>query len=71
MKKDCTVKLCSPGRRARLGALGVGRVRRSRAVKGSLGHSPEERYGESEGLDAAVKIVIIRIRRWRTFSASC
>jgi hypothetical protein len=42
-----------------------------RAVKGSLGHSPEERYGESEGLDVAVKIVIIRIRRWRTFSASC
>jgi len=39
--------------------------------EGSLGHFPEERYVESEGLDAAVKIVLIRIRRWRTFSASC
>jgi hypothetical protein len=43
MKKGCTVKLCSLGRRARLGALGVGRVRMLRAVKGSLGHSLNKR----------------------------
>jgi len=41
-RRTRTVKLCSPGTRARLGALGVGRVRMLRAVKGSLGHSPKE-----------------------------
>ena len=30
------MRMCSPGTRARLGALGVGRVRLSRAVKGNL-----------------------------------
>ena len=44
-----TVKLCSPGTRARLGALGVGRVRMLRAVKSSLGHSSKEKYRELEG----------------------
>ncbi len=43
-----TVKLCSPGTRVRLGALGVGWVRMLRAVKGSLGHSPKERWREME-----------------------
>ena len=33
------MKLCSPGTRVRLGALGVGRVRMLRAGKGNLGHS--------------------------------
>ncbi len=33
------MKLCSPGTRARLGALGVGRVRMLRAVKDSSGDS--------------------------------
>ncbi len=30
-------------------ALGVGRVRKSRAVKGNLGHSPKAKYRESDG----------------------
>ena len=39
-RRTRTMKRCSRGKRARLGAVGVGRVRMSRAVKGSLGHSP-------------------------------
>ena len=35
-RRTRTIKLCSLGRRARLGALGVGRVRMSRAVKDNL-----------------------------------
>jgi len=35
-RRTRTMKLCSPGTRARLGALGVGRVRILRAVKDSL-----------------------------------
>ena len=38
-RRTRTMKQCSPGTRARLGAIGVGRVRKLRAVKGSLGHS--------------------------------
>ena len=37
-RRTRTMKLCSLGIRARHGALRVGRVRMSRAVKGSLGH---------------------------------
>jgi hypothetical protein len=44
-RRTRTVKLCSPGTRARLGALGdFGRVRILRAVKGNLGHSPKGKY---------------------------
>jgi hypothetical protein len=44
------LEICSLGTRARRGALGVGRVRMLRAVKGSLGHSSQEQYRD---LDAA------------------
>ena len=43
------MKLCSPGTRARLGALGVGRVRKLRAVEGNLGHSLQYWRGRVEG----------------------
>jgi len=39
-RRTRTMKLWSPGTRARPSALGVGRVRMSRAVEGGLGHSP-------------------------------
>ena len=38
------MKLCSPGRRARLGALGVGRVRKLRAVEGNRCHVPDDAF---------------------------
>jgi hypothetical protein len=41
-----TIRMCSRGTRARLGALGVGWVRMLRAVKGSLGPSPSGKVGE-------------------------
>ena len=41
-RKTRTMKLCSPGTRARLGALGVGRVRMSRAVEDQSAPIPEE-----------------------------
>ena len=41
-RRTRTFRTCSPGTKARLGALGVGRVRMLRAVKGSLGHSPKK-----------------------------
>ena len=44
-RRTRTMKRCSPGRRARLGALGVGRVRNLRAVEGNLGH-PLQYWGE-------------------------
>ena len=42
-RRTRTVNLCSPGARARLGALGVGRVRMWRAVKDSLSHPLDKR----------------------------
>ena len=38
-RRTRTIRMCSLGTRARHGALRVGRVRMSRAVKGTLGHS--------------------------------
>ena len=49
-RRTHTMKLCSPGRRARLGALRVGRVRMSRAVEGSLGRSPKREWKELDAL---------------------
>ena len=40
-RRTRTFRKCSLGKRARHGALGVGRVRMLRAGKGSLGHSPK------------------------------
>ena len=48
-RRTRTMKLCSPGTRARLGALGVGRVRILRAVKSTSGHPLERSEDEGEG----------------------
>ena len=62
-KRGIEMKLCSPGRRARLGVPVGGRVRMLRAVKGSLGHSPKERCRNRKVSMRAVKIAIFKIRR--------
>ena len=49
-RRTRTVKLCSPGRRARLGALGGGRVRKSRAVEDQSAPIPEVRTSELGGI---------------------
>ena len=73
-RRTRTFRTCSPGTRARLGALGVGRVRMLRAVKGSLGHSLQERHKEfgrsSLGLLARLGVPVVgRVRKLRAVAS--
>ncbi len=52
--------MCSPGTRARLGALGVGRVRMSRAVESSLGHSLSRWLEQQSGGSLLISFLVQR-----------
>ena len=76
-RRTRTIKLCSPGTRARLGALGVGRVRMLRAVKDNLAtplredaERVEEEEGPHRGKEASWRVQGGRVRRSRSRARS-